>query len=265
MLKPEKLDALFQLLEEMTLHTRKGVMSKFSQWMQSVEKWLMLAFAVAMVVLVVMVVWYRFGARQPMHGLPPAIGLTYVIGMLFGGLYMLTAVVDIVNMIWRFQRKRFTTLLAPLKDDLSRDANFLARLQHFDKPTLEYALIQYRHNGNVTGGRIALLAGDIRKIGLFPALTTAAMAAATLLKDTASHPFLWAPLVVACCFYLVGAVAIGQRERIDQVIALIEYAIGHANDIASTRHSKKKGAAAPFDQSRPRSVNDVAAQPATTM
>jgi hypothetical protein len=101
---------------------------------------------------------------------------------------------------------------------------------------MEYGLIQYRHHCGISDGRVAMLAGDIRKIGLFPALTAAAMSAAALLKEGGSNPFLWAPLILACCFYLVGFVLTNQRERASQVVALLEYAVNHTDEPAKVRH-----------------------------
>lgn len=227
MLQREKLDDLFQLLENMTLSSRENVAPPFSRWMQKIGKGLMIAYATAMVLLVIVVACYWLGSSQPIRGIPWPVMALYLLGMGFGILYMLTAIADLVSMVRQSQRKRFGAILAPLKQDLSKDAGFLTKLRRFDKPMLEYALIQYRHSSGTADGRIALLAGDLRKIGLFPALTAASMAAATLLKDNA-NPLFWAPLVVACCIYILGVGSIGQRERVHQVIALLEYTISHA-------------------------------------
>lgn len=236
MLQHRKLDALFQLLEEMTLCSRETAMPALARWMQRIEKWLMAGFAGSMILLVGAVFWYWSRLHQPAHhvAVPILVTVIYLAGMAFAILYMLTAIVGLMSVMWRQRHERFPGMLARVKQDLLGDTDFLARLQRFDKPTLEYGLIQYRHSYGIMDGRIALFAGDIRKIGLFPALTTAAMAAATLLKDNINAPFLWTPLILACSFYLVGAVAIGQRERVGQVIALVEYSVGHADELPKT-------------------------------
>lgn len=236
MLQRKKLDALFQLLQEMTLCSRETAIPVLVRWMQWIGKWLMAGFITSMVLLVGAVFWYWSRLHRPAHHVPVPTLVTaiYLAGIAFAILYMLTAIVGLMSVIWHQRRERFPALLARVKQDLLGDTDFLARLQTFDKPTLEYGLIQYRHSYGIADGRIALFAGDIRKIGLFPALTTAAMAAATLLKDNINAPFLWTPLILACSFYLVGAVAIGQRERVGQVIALVEYCVGHANELPKT-------------------------------
>lgn len=233
MLQRRKLDVLFQLLEEMTLCSRETAIPVLARWMLRIGKWLMAGFATSMILLVGAVFLYWSKLHRPAHHVPVPIPVTviYLVGMAFAILYMLAAIVGLISVMWHQRHERFPALLARVKQDLLEDTDFLARLQAFDKPTLEYGLIQYRHNHGIVDGRIALFAGDIRKIGLFPALTTAAMAAATLLKDNINAPFLWTPLILACSFYLVAAVAIGQRERIGQVIALVEYSVGHADEL----------------------------------
>jgi hypothetical protein len=102
-------------------------------------------------------------------------------------LYVITAVLNLASMVWRQRRERFAAILRPLEKDLSGDADFLVRLRDFDKPTLAYGLVQYRHHYGVADGRVALLAGDIRKIGLFPALMAVAVAAVALLKESGGN------------------------------------------------------------------------------
>ncbi|MCE5232263.1 MAG: hypothetical protein ABFC67_06470 [Mizugakiibacter sp.] len=225
----EKLDALYRLLQEMTLCVRKDVVSTSTRWTERIEKTLMLAFITAMIGLAITAVWYRLASNKPLHGVPEPIKVIYLVGMLLAALYMITIIISLASMLWRHRRERFAAVLRPLKKDLSQDLDFLLQLGDFDKPTLTYGLVQYRHHYGVSDGRVAMLVGDIRKIGLFPALMAVAVAAAALLKASGSNPFLWAPLILAGCFYLVSVVVIGQRERASQVVALLEYAVDQAN------------------------------------
>ncbi len=229
MLQHEKIDALFQLLKEMTLYVRKNAVSTFSRWMERIEKVLMIVFATTLIALVIAAVWYRPESGKPVHGVPEPVNAIYLLGMFSAVLYLITATIDLAGLLWRSRREHFAAILRPLEKDLFGDASFVARLSVFDKPILEYGLVQYRHCCGISDGRVAMLAGDIRKIGLFPALMAAALSAAALLKEGGSNPFLWAPLILACCFYLVGFVVNGQRERASQVIALLEYAVSYAD------------------------------------
>ncbi|WP_235857404.1 hypothetical protein [Xanthomonas cissicola] len=114
------------------------------------------------------------------------------------------------------------------------DAQFLVRLAEFDKITLEYGLLHYKHRWSTVDGRVSLLVGDIRKIGIFPAFAAAA---------TSCHY----PSQARQYFHAVGALdpgllflsdrfyATGRRERPDQVIALLELVIRHERTRFSNR------------------------------
>ena len=111
------------------------------------------------------------------------------------------------------------------------------RLQSFNRATLEYAQLQYRHSWTSFDKRVSILAGDLRKIGLFPALAAIAMSAGTLLGEN-SNVYLCVPLILAGSFYLIAFFALAQRERSDQVIALLEYAVSHTHDPLELSHAQ---------------------------
>ncbi|HBN8432882.1 hypothetical protein [Pseudomonas aeruginosa] len=229
MLHSNKLDALFQLLEEMTGATKGESAFAPSRRMQRIENWLMGGFITTILIFVAVAAWYRFVSGAPVQSVPRPVYVIYSLNLMFAILYLATVAIGVVRLFWRHRRERFAAILATLKSELHSDAELLARLWVFDKPTLEYGLLQYRHRWESFDGRVTVLAGDLRKLGLFPALAAASISAATLLKE-GSNFFLWAPLILACCFYLMAFYALAQRERPRQVIALLEYAVRYANE-----------------------------------
>ena len=231
MLRSDKLDALFQLLEEMTGSAKGDATFAPSRRMQRAENWLMGGFIASILVFVAVAAWYRFASEGPVQGVPVPVYAIYFLSLLFAILYLATVAAGVTQAVWRHRRQRFAAIFATLKSELHGDAAFLERLWAFDKPTLEYGLLQYRHRWSSFDGRAVVLAGDLRKLGLFPALAAASVSASTLLKEN-SNFFLWTPLILACCFYLVAFYALGQRERPDQVVALLEYAISYADEPA---------------------------------
>lgn len=236
MLNNEKLNALFPLLKEMTLQAKKAD-SPFSpsRAAQHIERGLLIGFAATMLVLVAAVAWYQRPSQPPPHDLPGSVAAIYLFGMLLAILYVAAVTVNGVRIVWRYRHERFPAILGALEIDLKADDAFLTRLRAFDKPTLEYGLIQYRNHWGVSDKRLGSLAGDIRKIGLFPALTAAAMTAATLMKD-GNNVLFWAPLILTCCFYLMGFIVVNQRERPEQVITLLEYAVTYAGEPTEATH-----------------------------
>lgn len=210
--------------------------------------------------LLVIAAWVQ--RAWPSKALATSIWPLYGAVLLCALAYLLTSAFNAGHVLWRHRKQRFPGLLARIKLDIQADANFLTQLQSYDKPTLEYALLQYRYRWNVFDGRVGLLTGDLRKLGLFPALTASAMAASTLLKND-SNMYLWMPLILAACFYLVAFHAHGRRERPQQVVDLLDYAIGHAAAEAAsspetprtTGHTRIRAARAPRTTARPRPDN----------
>lgn len=224
MLKQERLEALLKLLTEMTLCSRKPRVPSFSRRAERVENTLLMVFAGSMILTVLVAVGYWYGGNTPEGKVPEPVALLYIFSVFIAALYVAAALIHITYLIFRVQRRRASPILTRLERDLSADAAFVKQLQTFDRPTLEYALSQYRHHWESANGRVTLMAGEIPKIGLFPALVAASMAASTLLQED-GNLLLWAPLILACCFYLLGTMVLSRTERSGQVIQLLEYAI----------------------------------------
>ncbi|WP_421722031.1 hypothetical protein [Alloalcanivorax xenomutans] len=224
MLEQERLEALLKLLTEMTLCSRKPRVPSFSRRAERVENTLLTVFAGSMILTVLVAVGYWYGGGAPDGEIPKLVDQFYLFGVLIAVLYVISALIHITYLIFRVHKRRASPILTRLERDLSADAAFIKQLQTFDRPTLEYALSQYRHHWESANGRVTLMAGEIRKVGLFPALVAASMAASTLLKED-GNLLLWAPLILACCFYLLGTMVLSRTERSGQVIKLLEYAI----------------------------------------
>lgn len=229
----DDLNALFKLLAEMTRSPRPSTLPP-SPRMRMLQKLLLIACIATFAALVLVAAGYRFAPGKALQGFPARVTiLCAVIGFL-GIVYLALTVMDVIRTLWRVRREPFHAILGPLERDLAPDADFLTRLQAFDKPTLEYGLVQYRCHCQGSDGRAAILAGDIRKVGLFPAFMVAAVSAATLFKD-GNNLFLWVPVILACCFYLMSFVVVGLHERANQVVALLEYAVKYAEDSEKTQ------------------------------
>ncbi|WP_159915772.1 hypothetical protein [Pantoea sp. 18069] len=272
MLESEKLNALFQLLEEMTRPRASIKTFTPGKIAQCLEKWSMYGFLGTIVVFLVMIAWQRYGTTSP--GFRHILLGVYLLHLALSLTYLITVTVGSLSILWRHRKKPFAAMLAALKRDLQQDADTLKELWTFDKATLAYGLLQYRHRWSSFDGRIAMISGDVRKLGLFPALAAVSISAATLLKED-SNLYLWAPVILAACFYLVAFVAHASRERPQQVIELLEYAIQHADQFTSSVRAEsntqallsgngEKGAEAPETHNKPLSANEAVTCPATT-
>ncbi|KAB0518949.1 hypothetical protein NY99_19805 [Xanthomonas phaseoli pv. phaseoli] len=225
----EELAALYQLLEEMTLSEDKNFASMPAEWLKKIENWLMISFVITILVILCFAAWYRYGPDAPVMKMIGALHVTNGVLIIISLLYFTTISIGLYQFVRQHRKKSFALILKRLENDLLTDAQFLGRLSEFDKLTIEYGLLQYKHRWGIVDGRVSLLAGDIRKVGIFPAFAAAAISVTVLAKQDSSF-MLWTPLILACCFYLVAFYATGRRERPDQVIALLELAIRQAKE-----------------------------------
>ncbi|WCM85465.1 hypothetical protein M5C97_09900 [Acidovorax sp. NCPPB 3859] len=236
MLKPDSLNSLFSLLEEMTLIQRENGEFRPPAWLSRSEMLTIYGY-MASVMCVLIAAWIQRTWPSPIHSF--SLQLAYLAMVLFGLAYMLIAILSVGTLFWRHRKKRLAAHLARLKIDMLADRSFLMQLLKYDKATLEYGQMQYKHTWVKFDTRIGLIIGDLRKLGLFPALTASSMAASTLLKND-SNIYLWMPLILAACFYLVGFYAQGRQERPLQVMDLLDYAIRHADTTCDSAPASRK-------------------------
>jgi FtsH-binding integral membrane protein len=158
--------------------------------------------------------------------------LLYITNIGLSIAYLLTIIIGITQILWKQRKNPYSAIMQRLNYGLHGDLPFLSQLQKFDTATLQYALIQYRQSWGISENRVSLLTGNLRKLGLFPALAAASISASTLMKDDSSF-LLWLPVVLAAVFSIIGFIALGQRERPQQVIELLEYAIETSKEVDS--------------------------------
>jgi hypothetical protein len=189
-------------------------------YIQRAEEYSKRGFLFTTFVFLVLVAWQHYGT------MPPGFYVLLAVCVLLQ-LFVLVHLMTFVATTWHLRKQHSSTMLTALKNDLHHDAKFITELWTFDKATLAYGLLQYRHRWSFLEGRVAVIAGELRKLGLFPALAAVSLSAATLLKED-SNLFLWVPVIAAACIYLVALDALVSLERPQQVIQLLEYAIQHA-------------------------------------
>lgn len=227
MLQNDKFDSLHKLLYEMT-QENKADHHTLPPRLRQLESVLALGFIVSVFLFAIVAFFDRLTSETINHSMTSLLMLILYLAMLiFSVLHMLTHIAFAFRTIRRQGKGRFNAILASLEHDLSVDASFLKKLWEFDKATLQYALLQYQHRWRVFDSRMAMFSGDLRKFGLLPAFAAASISATTLLKEDANM-FLWMPLILACGFYAISFCAMASRERPEQVIALLEYAVQHA-------------------------------------
>jgi hypothetical protein len=232
MLETERLNDLFTLLDEMTQSKISDPKFAPPLIMQRLEKYSRNGFLFTALVFFVLAAWgLLYGTQRT--GFHDALLAVYLIFLVLAFVSLTAVTASSLHFLWHHRKQPFSPMLTALKNDLHRDEKFITQLWTFDKATLAYGLLQYRHRWLSFEGRVAGLAGNLRKLGLFPAWAAISMSAITLFKED-SNLLLSVPLTVAAIFSLVALGALVSLERPQQVIQLLEYAIQHADQYNTT-------------------------------
>lgn len=230
MLKTEELDCLFSLLEEMT---RPGISHlKFAPNVGHTLMWSLIGLFYPALFSSILL-----PARWQHLGMTPAElhDDLLIVKWLFQAIFFVSLIILILTLLYiGWHHKQF---VHSVKNDPQRDAKFTTRLLRFDKATLAYGLLHYRHRWSSRDDRIAVFTGDLRKVGLLPALAALLISAAILFKGDSSpfHLFLRDFVVVVVIFYMMALYGLVSRERPQKVIELLEYVIQHAEHCKTTQ------------------------------
>lgn len=222
MLETEKLDNLFSLLEKMTQSKISDPKFAPSPKMQRAEKYSICGFFFTALVFLGLAARQLFGGTT----LP---GFRYIVLAVFFILLFLAIVymATFVTIALDRRRQHTSIMLTALKNDLHCDAKLITQLWTFDKATLAYGLVQYRHRWSSFEDRLAVLA---RKPGLFLVVAVLiSLSAAVLLEEKDSYLLPWGLMIAAAILQVVVFHVLFSLERPKQVIKLLEYTIQHAD------------------------------------
>lgn len=190
------LHQLAKLLDQMT-RTNRGdeYRQQPSKWARKLEASLIGLTVLSAVALVMKVALHQWQERELVSATHisawwgvPAIG--------FGCLLVAAVTSNALLILWKERHDPFGTIPKLIYGSMRDDVPYVQQLMTYPKALLEYSLLQYRHHWGVVDGRTLLLAGDIRKLGLFPGLLAIFVAAPKLLS-AGSNAWLWAPIVLA--------------------------------------------------------------------
>lgn len=145
--------------------------------------------------------------------------------------YFLLFFYDAGKMLLEQRRNPWGTIYKQFQADMVFDAAYIEQLKAFPKDMLKYALVQYRHRWSRVDGRVMLLSGDVKKLGLFPGLLAILVATPKLWEGPWST-WIWPAVAMAGGFYLIAFLVIASGERRAQVFDLLEYAIAQPEPAA---------------------------------
>ncbi|ANF58669.1 hypothetical protein [Halotalea alkalilenta] len=228
----QMLTSLFQLLDEMTRANKYIDQLQPSPRGRRVETRLLLVYVGAAVLLGGAIAISQLAAAPAWIG--EAVPWLAIAMPLLGVAFICVAIYNNLGVLWQRKKQGFGAVYPLAKRMLLEDARYVERLRTYPKAMLEYGLLQYRHRWGLTENRATLLVGDIRKLGLFPALIALAVAAHGMAGSLDNPWLLWGMVIAVGCFYFIAIGVSSFGERRAQVADLLQYAIDHAEDDAST-------------------------------
>ncbi|WON74778.1 hypothetical protein [Nitrosospira sp. Is2] len=238
MLETEKLDELFSLLKEMTLPGISHL--KFAPKVEPALIWSPLGVFSPLIFSSILLParWQHLGMTpSELHNELLNVERLFLVILCVSLTIFILALFYIV-----WHHKQFFPYLSHPVNDPQRDAKFTTELLRFNKATLAYGLLKYRRRWSSRDDRLAILTGDLRKVGLFQALVALLAlfisAVAIFSKEDSSNPllfFIWDFAVVLGIFYMMAIYNLVSRERPQQVIELLEYTIQHAEQCDGTQ------------------------------
>ncbi|MBR8651872.1 hypothetical protein KDH83_00945 [Achromobacter sp. Marseille-Q0513] len=231
MLAPDKIDTLIQKLEAMA-QDRPAVAPEKSALVRRFERWGLRIYLGATFLIVILGVLYRYSFPDGENTQTVGLILSVVL-IIVSLLYLATFMAVGMQLFWRNKQRIADGALPLSSEDAIRDADHIKTLCSYPKPLLEYALLHSRHRWGITERRTTLLAGELRKLGLFPAFIAVSVSAQKLLESN-SNTWLWMPTILTGSFILILFHIAISSERRAYVQELMEYAIKQAKNDENT-------------------------------
>lgn len=163
----------------------------------------------------------------------PLLNTTLTIGAITGFLgwsILVALVVAMTPSLWQIGKNPYGQIFRLIRRAAMHDLSFLKLLENFDPLVLRFSLMQYKAERTAFEKRSSLLSGSLEKIGFFPAL--GALLALSITLSKAAYLGHWANSLIFLlfAFYILNGAAFLMQQKMDAVIALVEFAITFAED-----------------------------------
>lgn len=222
-LSEREIQAVFDIVAEATIAKPPAKEeTNLERRLNSLNSWLMKnAFLGFITMLVLTGILYVTRSNPLIHAIQ-AIG---IIVSFFGVIMQLVIIASCIPFFLEIKNSPYAPFLRLVKASSEFDLKFVNRLALCDEAAVRYVLAYYKHERTCMEKRGSLLSGSIEKIGLFPALATLAVLAASIDKipNVSRWTEMLVPLILA--FYFLNLTVFGMLQRKDRVITLLEFSI----------------------------------------
>jgi hypothetical protein len=146
-----------------------------------------------------------------------------VVATFLGISFFVLVMVNGLPLVSTLRKTPFAPLLSVIDEAMTLDLPLVNRLLACDRDAMEFVLVQYRHERVAFEKRGSLFAGQIEKVGLFPALAAFAVIATTMWHN--ANVWIKVILAVVPFFYFMNFLGYGLGQEMDRTIALLEYGL----------------------------------------
>jgi hypothetical protein len=216
------LEEILGVLRKMTTEEPLSMAPNQQTWCNKIEKWLLVSYTLCLALTMTVAVIAALGSIQDKA--EPAVRFGLFATLCIFGIYAPTVITNALRSNHKLRKDKDHYIHERLRQDALLDWTAISHLKTYPIQLVEYALVQYKWRWETLEYRLFLFSGDLRKLGLAPAVAASAAAASTALKKDGTV-LLWAPATIACCFYILSFALLAARERPKQVVELVSYAI----------------------------------------
>lgn len=161
-------------------------------------------------------------------GSRPLVGTSLVFAIICELSVMTLMALSIVGgtpFLWRLRKAPYHPFLTSVQLSCVHDLPFVAELNGCEEEAVQYVLAQYKQERNGYERRAGMIAGAIDKVGIFPAIAALIITVSNLSKlpGTTAWGGFFGPLLVV--FYVLALTSVQMTQRMDRVIALLEFSL----------------------------------------
>ncbi|NWF32738.1 hypothetical protein HH110_06740 [Stenotrophomonas sp. SAM-B] len=242
-LNQQHISEISTIVEQLTVAPAKTKGTGYARFVAAADLWFILFYVVLLLVVIGLGVGLKYFDFEPLTATAVLPWIVVPMGIA-GIVYAVLNVTDITIRLIKRRSDPHGEIMTQIRLTTAADADLASRLATYGKRELEYVLVQYETKWGLMEDRVALLVGNIRKLGLMPMLAAITAGSVKLFDKSAS--VYWGILLVAllpAVFAIMGFVAIASRERIKQVTEILKFAIRHALDKRVAPDEVTEGAA----------------------
>jgi len=221
-LDEDEIEKVRRIVIEATEARRPQEKSKLEYRLDGLSSWMMSHGTAGFVISLLMAFIAGYTQSRPLGRSAMVLALlvqVFGLGLLF------VPIIGGAVFFWQLRKSPYKPFYSLVKSSAEMDVLFVNRLCQCDKRAIQYVLAYYKYERNGLEKRSSLFCGSVERIGLLPAIAALIVLMSSLAKisEVATWAVMLGPLIFI--FYLMNIGIFQMTQRMDRVIAMLEYCI----------------------------------------